>query len=390
MKFASLLFLSIFVLASAHAQSPCPPGDAARAAMLPLGPQNKLLAHKIATDVPEFEAPADVGRDIVMLRKTLDVATQAFFHCEAGDDINPASLQKGLSAFLHTNESKRPEFGSQPYGANLTASVESADGFTNSVYVVLTFEVECGDDKLLFLYSHNTDGWYRRLHWYADSYSGPADAFQFVDYKTVAGRNPNEQLIALIHGHAQCASVHTAFTLELALPASISGHEEILDHLDHTFVIDDEFTVTRTSTGLQVRTALESEDSSLIWHHGILRFNTNTGKLTLLPVALNARDFVDEWLEEPWNTVKSWSDQADLIHLKDAHKTTGGTFGPVRSCKSSTNQFQVELDPDNSHALLAQVRQNPNSFTMLSITDKPDPTCTGPDLMKKRVRQPKQ
>jgi len=39
---------------------------------------------------------------------------------------------------------------------------------------------------------------------------------------------------------------------------------------------------------------------------------------------------------------------------------------------------ETELAP-----IFAQVRQNTNSFTMLSIADKPDPTCTGPDLMKK-------
>jgi len=39
---------------------------------------------------------------------------------------------------------------------------------------------------------------------------------------------------------------------------------------------------------------------------------------------------------------------------------------------------------EQHEVLYARVRQGPNSFIMLSIISKPDPTCTGPDLMKPR------
>src|SRR6185312_12210752 len=104
----------------------------------------------------ELDAPPDVGRDVVMLRKTLDVATQAFFHCETDNDSNPVTLQSKLAAFLHTNQSKRDDNTSTPdgvYGANLAVHIETAKGFPNSIFVVLTFGIECGDDNLLFLYT---------------------------------------------------------------------------------------------------------------------------------------------------------------------------------------------------------------------------------------------
>ena len=137
----ALILLSL-IAATARAQSPCPPGDAARTALLPLALQYKLLGHKISTDDFDLDAPADVSRDLVMLRKTLDVATQAFFRCEAGDDTVPHSLQAKLSAFLHTKESVRDETHDREdgiYGANLTVRIESAKGFPNSLFVVLTF-----------------------------------------------------------------------------------------------------------------------------------------------------------------------------------------------------------------------------------------------------------
>jgi hypothetical protein len=355
--------------------------------MLPLALQNKLLAHKIASDDIELDAPADVSRDIVMLRKTLDVATQSFFRCEAGDDSSPESLQTKLAAFLHTDRSARDDSHDREdgiYGANLAVHIEPAKDFPNSLFVVLTFGIECGDDNLLFLYAQEDGRWVQHLHWYSDKYTGPSDAFgNFIDYKSVPGPDSAKPILALIHGHPQCMSVHSAFGMDLVRPASDSSPQQLLDHLIHGWVIDDEFTVSRVTAGIQIHTSVESQDSSMIWHRGVLCYATTSGKLVLLPVALNARDFVDEWLQEPWATVQSWSDPAHLSDLEHAHKDAGGTFGPVRACSSSPQHFQVELGADASHPVYAQVRQNPNSFTMLAITDRPDRTCTGPDIMHK-------
>ncbi|HEX9198558.1 MAG TPA: hypothetical protein VF865_03300 [Acidobacteriaceae bacterium] len=233
MKFASLLLLPILLFASAHAQSPCPPGDAAREAMLPLGLQNNLLAHKIAGDDFELDAPADVSRDIVMLRKTLDVATQAFFHCEAGDDSDPGSLQSKLSAFLHVKRSQHDESHDRAdgiYGANLRIKVDTAKGLSNSVFVTLTFGIECGDDNILLLFTKETDQWRERLHWYSDKYTKPSDAFgDLYLYSSVTGQD-STPLVAIAHGHPWCTSRWSGFDIDLLRPATKLTSQVMLDH----------------------------------------------------------------------------------------------------------------------------------------------------------------
>ncbi len=329
-----------------------------------------------------------------MLRKALDTATKAFFRCEAGGDTSAASLQSRLASFLHADRSKRDETHSTEdgiYGANLAVHIQPAAGLPNSFFVVLTFDIECGDDNLLFLYTRDSVQWVQRLHWYSDKYTNPSDAFGGgFAYAVVPGPD-DKPLLAVIHGHPWCTSVHSGFGLDLMRPAAQEKSQEALDHVDHSFVIDDEFKFLSTRTGIRLRTSLESEDVSLIYHLGILSWRTTSGKLVLEPVALNARDFVDEWLEEPWSTVQSWSDPAAIERLKPRHTTAGVIFGPVRACRNGGDRFQVELDLDRSDSdpppVFAQVRQNPNSFTMLSFTDKPDPACTGPDLMKSSHRR---
>lgn len=404
------LILLPFIIATAHAQTPCPSGDAARAAMLPLALQNKLLAHTVAKDDFELDAPADVSQDIVMLRKTLDVATQAFFHCEAGNDTDPASLQSRLAAFLHAERSHQPNPDSpaayaHPYGADLTVTISPAPSFPNSLYIDLTFGVECGDDSLLFLYTREDNQWRQRLRWYSDKYTKPSDAFgDFLLYTAAPGPDSTRPLIAVAHGTPWCTSRFSGFKMALLQPSSPGSPQKLLADIDAGYSRGDTTpTLKPYSEGVTLRLDASSRDLDNVFTYiGVFRYRTTSGSLERLPVANNARDFVDSWLNEDWPTASRWSESpTDTLKAAyerfqyhgDVNKDVPTLhYGAVPACTVSTSQFQVQLEL--SHWInrlqqplpprFAQVRQNPDSFTMLAITDKPDPACTGPDIMKKR------
>jgi hypothetical protein len=282
--------------------------------MLPLGLQYKLLAHKISTDDIELEAPPDVSRDIVMLRKSLDVATQAFFRCVARDDTDAGSLQGKLSAYLHTDRSRRDDPNTQDgvYGANLTVHIEPAKGFTNSMFVVLTFGIECGDDNLLFLYTREDGRWIQRLHWYGDKYTEPSDAYgDFFLYGGVPGPK-NEPLVAAAHGTPWCTSRMSAFHVDLLQPSSAKTAQKNLAHRDDYYSRDDDVprTLKITADGFDIRVRGDSLDfDNLFTRPRIFRFRTTDGALERIqPVANNARDFVDVWLQERWGQSAHWAD----------------------------------------------------------------------------------
>ena len=195
--------------------------------------QYKLLVHKIAVDDFELDAPADVRQDVVMLRKSLDIAVQAFFRCEAGNDADPASLQAKLSSFLHTTESQRDENPNRQdgiYGANLAVKIKVAKGIPNSIFVVLNFGIECGDDNLLFLYTREDDQWRQRLHWYSDKYTKPSDAFgDLYLYSAVPGKD-GSPLLVVAHGHPWCTSRWSGFEINLLRPATSSTSQVTLGH----------------------------------------------------------------------------------------------------------------------------------------------------------------
>jgi hypothetical protein len=250
--------------------------------------QNKLLAHKIAVDDFELDAPADVGRDIVMLRKTLDIATQAFFHCEAGDDSDPVSLQTKLAVFLHTNRSKRNENSSSQdgvYGANLRIKVETAKGISNSVFVVLTFGIDCGDDNVLLLFTKEADRWSEHLHWYSDKYTKPSDAFgDLYLYSLVPGKD-GIPLAVIAHGHPWCTSRWSGFDINLLRPATALTPQVTLGYFSAGYdrLSDENQKIKLTADGFTFKfltnEAIPAKDPLQMSGPLTLRFRTTTNTL---------------------------------------------------------------------------------------------------------------
>jgi hypothetical protein len=373
--------------------------------MLPFSMQNKLLAHKIAVDDFELDAPVDVGHDVVMLRKSLDIAAQAFFRCEAGNDSDPGSLQARLASFLHTAQSQRDENPNRQdgiYGANLTINIKAAKGFSNSIFVMLTFGIDCGDDTLLFLYTQEDGQWQQRLHWYSDKYTKPSDAFgNFFLYTSVPGAD-GTQLVAVAHGHPWCTSRFSFFDVDLLRPATSQSPQNIVAHTNDSYSRGDTTPTLKPSPdGVTLRLDSSSRDLEGVFTYiGVFSYKTKSNTLERMPVANNARDFVDSWLDESWSVADRWSAQPsqDLHLVHDRFDYSTGSkdknvpniiYGPVRAC-SDANKFQVEMVLDetkqSSPRLYAQVRQNVGSFTMLAITPQPHPSCTGPDLMVKHTK----
>jgi hypothetical protein len=138
----------------------------------------------------------------------------------------------------------------------------------------------------------------------------------------------------------------------------------------------------------------------------IYRFELEGNQLIRVQsIANNGRDFVDEWLESPWEDAARWSAAAGLAELQKIHEKIAAlrnsdaqnlplfTFGPVRGCTNAKAHYQVELDeewvddkgntrPDSP--TFFQIEEGKNSFTMLSAAPQADPRCTGADIMPKR------
>jgi hypothetical protein len=93
------------------------------------------------------------------------------------------------------------------------------------------------------------------------------------------------------------------------------------------------------------------------------------------PVALSPRDFVDEWLTQPWTDSAAWSASQALRqwHGKLQIGGVGGEFGRTMHC-DTPDLWQVDLGPESDTYFLVRWSP-PYRFTMVNVADKPWPLC---------------
>ncbi len=107
------------------------------------------------------------------------------------------------------------------------------------------------------------------------------------------------------------------------------------------------------------------------------------------PVALSPRDFVDEWMTQPWSESQAWSLSSDLSmwHQKLHADFVGGAFlGDTTHCQTP-DLWQVGFEPHDAKRNFDPERNvyflirwtPPYSFALAGISNKPWPRCTQKD-----------
>ncbi len=359
--------------------------------------------HESPDDMPT-DAPPSAQHGVPELRTALSAAITSYVQCDATGITDPVPLQSGLAAALGANRpvsavEQQRAYPEHTYGDDLTIQVKRFRGRENTIAIDASFSVGCGEDNILLLFRRESDHWFRMLDWHSDKYTKSSDAFgDFFVYTTAPGSNGTE-LVAIAHGHPWCTSRLSFFDLDLLQPATSQTPQRLIAHTGSDYSRGDTApTLKPFADGISLRLEASSRDlENAFTYIGVFRYKTTSNTLDRQPVANNARDFVDSWLDEPWPVAESWSAQPakDLHLVHDRFDYSIGSkeknvpsinYGPLRAC-SDANKFQLEIRLDDDSDLYAQVRQNTGSFTMLAITPKPDPSCSGPDLKAKHPKR---
>jgi hypothetical protein len=402
------ILLALLLTTAAYTQT-CSPNASQQSAADVHVLQAKLFAiPEIKDDLP-YDAPLSARSDVPSLLNALASAVERYMDCDARSSTAPPEIEQHLAVLLGAN---RPEsatalrngYPDHTYGDRLAVHVKPLDK-PELLAIDLSFSIGCGDNHMLLVFRHTEQAWQKALDWHSNKYTQPSDAFgDFFVYALVPGPT-NDPLMAIAYGTPWCSSRMSGFHVDLLRPADESLPQALLAHLDEGYSRDDHIptALKQTSDGFQIRVWNDSFDfDNLLTRPRIYRFRTAEAKLERIqPIADNARDFVDVWLQSPWTDSQKWTQQPTLsLHFArdrfdySLNKTMPMIqYGPVRACSSGIHNFQVEIDLTefigskptlrDLPPLFAKVRQNPNSFTMMSITGDPDPTCTGPDLTKK-------
>jgi hypothetical protein len=407
MQFSRLLvLLAALVPLSAISQQSCSKPVLQSAAQQVRAAQIQLLAYKIEDG--DERVPADLQAEIRAMKDALAAGVDAVMQC-AHLDATSTSLENSLTDFLI--EAKPPRRTVPPgakdfvYGKELRLKVVMPEQAKNLTLVELHFDIVCGFDSMLLGYEKQDGAWKRTLRWESPAYDTVGKAFgDMFKYEVLPQVSSHDWLIAVAHGSPWCTSNFAFFDVDLLEP--VSGHSglRVLDHKKLFYWRDEDTAMKLTSGGFQLHATGLSIDTDVVRRPVIYRFQVANEKLVRVqPVANNGRDFVDEWLQSPWNDAARWSTAQSLADLQQIHEKLSklhsgedsplSNYGAVRSCADSKAHYQVELDENWIDAkgksspgptTYFQIEVDKNSATMLSASATKDPRCTGADIMPKQ------
>jgi len=405
---ARFCLLLLLALPNALAAQPC-----TKPGWNPLAPpvmvaQAQLLHVKLL-DAMDEAVPASLQAQILALKDALAGYTEGQLECVAAN-ADATAVETTLAGPLSANQPQvqQASDGSKPaqldqiYGSNLRVTVTRPANEPQLLLVEFNFGIACGFDSMLLGYEQSGGAWQQVLRWQSPAYDSVIGAFgDFFNYEVLPQTDSKGWLIALAHGMPWCTSNMSGFDVDLLEPSIGAQAQQTLFDRKLDYRRDTDPVMNAEPGGFELRMTGNSIDVNTIMRPVIYRFQLQGSQLIRVqPIALNGRDFVDEWLESPWDDASRWSAAAGSAPLQQVHEKIAAlrntddspllTFGPVRSCTDAKAHYQVELDEErvddkgNSRPgspTYFQIEEGKNSFTMLSAATNTDPRCTGPDIM---------
>lgn len=407
---ARFCLLLLLALPAALAAQPC-----TKPGWNPLAPpvivaQAQLQNVKLQDEMDEA-VPAALQAQILALKDALATYTIGQLECVAAN-ADAASVEATLAGPISANQPEVQQTSnpnqSPPldhiYGSNLRVTVTRAANEPQLLLVEFNFGIACGFDSMLLAYEQSGGAWQQVLRWQSPAYDQVNGAFgDFFDYQVIAQAGAQGWRIAVAHGMPWCTSNMSAFDVDLLQPSADQAPQQSLFNRRFDYRRDTNPVMNAEPGGFELRMTGDSIDGNIVMRPVIYRFQQEGSQLVRVqPIAMNGRDFVDEWLESPWDDASRWSAAQSLANLQEIHQQLDAlredenapllTFGPVRGCSDAKAHYQVELDEEwvdskgNSRPgspIYFQIEEGKNSFTMLSAAASADVRCTGADIMAK-------
>jgi hypothetical protein len=368
--------------------------------------QAELLGVSVGYGGVDTGVPVATQNLIRGFKDGLAAAADAFMDCERGGATDAKGLESRLADLLGANRAdsvRNPAADTaaadrtvdEIYGAELSLAVRREGHDPPLISLKIGFDIPCGVDEMLLIYESSGNGWRRMIRWQSDPYSQISGAFgDFFEYAVFGERRGDDWRVAVAHGKPWCSSSYSGFDLDVLRPATGAiASQQTVFHQEAAYWRDMDSTLHGEPDGFTLRlnvNSLSTDRKVAIYHYRMHQGQVHRYQ----PVAENARDFLDEWIQTDWNEAADWTARPNLKSLAREHdilvdfidkfesKTPEFAFGPVQACSGKQKMVQVELGgAPTGWFKYFQIEQGKDSFTLVSGSNAPDPKCTGPDLM---------
>jgi hypothetical protein len=369
----------------------------------------RLLAIKgTSQDEIDYDVTPATHQLIRAMKDALTTATNEYLQCESGNSADAQTIETALANLIGANApesvpqstSETTTFPDHIFGDDLRISVTHPDSSPQLVAMKASFTAgSCGVDTMLLIYAWGGKNWNQMVRWQSNDDSSDWHPFgDFFEFAVLPQKESGRWLLAVAHGFPWCTSRWSGYSLDLIKPAQNSAPLRTLVHKNAGYVRGDiDPTLKAVPGGFELRLQTGQLDLEYMTRLGIYRYRVIGDSLQRVqPIALNGKDFVDEWLQSDWSDAIHWSATTHLGDLQNVHAEVAKriapksgddavlSYGPVRACSGDPKHFQVEFDRDPGKPTYFQIEQGENSFTMLDASPTPNSHCKGVDLMQKQ------
>ena len=255
--------------------------------------------------------------------------------------------------------------------------------------------VTCGYDESAYVYVWRNERWQLLLAAEQDTSGRRPFKPLHLDGVLVsapAGNDDADRLVLALGHPPRCSSNWYPVTYRLwRVSPTRPIVNLLLERVEPAFLDGDPpivGSVGATDALIEFRTG--SLDLDVHSRQAVRHFRIDGGAATRVdPIALGPRDFVEEWLRQPWEEAVAWTDGAARTPLDPWHDQlradyrSGELLGPTRRCSRAADLWQVGLrfgDADKPTDVYFLVRwQPPYRFRLVEVANRAWRECATDD-----------
>ncbi len=310
----------------------------------------------------------------------------------AAPDVTAKNLEHDIAALLPGPAPNGPApLADESWGSLVGVTIRRSPENPGVIGVLARFSVKCGRDGMLLLFTPRADrGWQEVLRWQSRPYKTVDGAFSALDFAVSPPDASGNWFVATKHVLPVCSGAWSSIQYNILRPQP--GRIEPRKIFGGTDSIwwggGDYGLLTASRDEIDLRFHAESLDTSVPPRLQVRHFAVGLdGAKRTAPLAVAPGDFVEEWLQLPWTEAAAVTGAgADLGTLHDLlrkiyQKTLFFQYKSVRACTGEPERVEVGIGFDVDYGNYIFGVSTKGEYRLLSAAKKPDPRCTGPNLL---------
>jgi len=305
------------------------------------------------------EVPEDARKLLTELKHQLrDVLSDAVAS-QRGAGADPKQLGGSVLNQLHRGGVEvKAQNCHQAYGCIVHLGLQQPEGYPDLLVATTVVTAYCARDASLYIFERKGAQYVRVLSLESDDYTQTTGAQNQLRYAILAPPEPaNQWSLVTTYVEAACASpsLWRRIQLRVLRPSGIAEQPEVMLRRDEDAKLQDENGYTLVAGGDTFTLAYGGSmilDAGIESRRHVTKYRvTEKGVARVAPLAMLPQDFVDEWIQLPWNDASLWSKSPDPVRIQHWHDRIRSAKSDavyskldfVQQCGNGADNWQVAL-----------------------------------------------